>query len=237
MKGLSENPIARKAMTAINHQRARCNNPKHPYYKYYGAKGIRVEYDTREFIGWYIEEYKTFEGTDPTIGRIDHSKSYTLDNIRFESREDNSLESIHRNGKFKNVWKAQQKEVYIIEVKTKRCVARVDSIKEASNITGQSIGCVSRHINKRCEKPWAKYTFTTRPRRVDNSITIVKKVNRHIVILNAKTLKPIKTVKTAKQAKAITGVHPSHIPKYCSGYLKQSKHGYTFRYETLDTKG
>lgn len=228
MKALSKDPIARKAKTAINHQRCRCNSPQHPYYKYYGAKGIRVEYDTREFMGWYIAEYKKYQGSNPTIGRIDHSKNYTFDNIHFESREENSGESRTRNGA-----DHIKIPVYVIDRKSGKCVGSAPSIMEASDLTGVSIMTISRHVNGHFVNPWGPFIFTsTKPKRVGKFSEALKFVRKtlKISVIKAKDMKEICIVSTLTQAEKITGVHRSHIGKYCNGTLKESRTGYTFRY-------
>ena len=153
MEGLSKDPVARRGMTAINHQRARCENPEHPYYKYYGAKGIRVEYGTREFIGWYIENFKNFKGENPTVGRKDHSKNYRFDNIRFESREENSAESCRRNGH----WGGKSKAIKVFENGMR--IATAESIIDAAVMTGMSVSTISRHINGAAKRPWSRFRF------------------------------------------------------------------------------
>ena len=78
-------------------QRSRCNNPKDARYPYYGAKGIKVFYSSREFISWWLEGLKknNLNGT-VVCGRIDHSKGYSFDNIRLETQRSNVLECASR---------------------------------------------------------------------------------------------------------------------------------------------
>ena len=49
------------AYTSLRGQRYRCNNKNSEDYKWYGAKGIKVIYPTRYFIGWYLKEAKRFK--------------------------------------------------------------------------------------------------------------------------------------------------------------------------------
>jgi len=147
-------PLARIGKTAINHQRARCNNKSHSYYKYYGAKGIKVEYSTREFIGWFIENYLNYSGKNPTVGRIDHSKNYNLDNICIESREDNTREMAIRTGH-----DHKKKKIKVINLKTNKTIKTCKSIIEASKFAGVSVITVSRHINGHVKSYYMKFTF------------------------------------------------------------------------------
>ena len=82
-------------------QRQRCNNPKNDDYKNYGAKGIKVEYSSREFIGWWLESIKNIKVKKPVCGRIDHSRNYSLDNIEIQSASENSKEARKRNNDLK----------------------------------------------------------------------------------------------------------------------------------------
>lgn len=146
--------LARKAKTAINHQRARCNNPEHPYYKYYGAKGVRVEYGTRDFVGWYLVAVSQFKGKNPTVGRIDHTKNYRFDNIEMQSRESNTREMCLRIGHDH----VKQRVIYT-DRKTGRLAGEADSILEASKKTGVSVTTISRHVNGHYKRPSGPYLF------------------------------------------------------------------------------
>lgn len=77
-------------------QRQRCNNPNATSYEFWGAKGIQVEYSSREFIGWYLENISNKKFKSPVVSRIDHSKNYSLENVRMEERSENSKESTAR---------------------------------------------------------------------------------------------------------------------------------------------
>jgi len=87
-----------RAYSSWKDQRRRCSNPKRRDYRWYGAKGIKVEYTARQYIKWYLEHIKTFEGTCPTVGRIDHSMNYTLGNIELIDMVDNLKERNERAG-------------------------------------------------------------------------------------------------------------------------------------------
>ncbi len=53
-------------------------------------------FGAREFMSWWLEGLKTFNGTRPTCGRLDHSRGYTWDNFRMEDMADNSREMAAR---------------------------------------------------------------------------------------------------------------------------------------------
>ena len=136
-------PLVMRAKTAISHQRARCNNRRHPYYKWYGAKGIRVEYTTREFVAWFLNALPAYQGVGhPTVGRINHEKGYRFDNIRVESRQDNTREMCFRmNRDF------QKKTIRARSSKTGKVIGKWNSIIETVEANGCSVTTVSRHVN------------------------------------------------------------------------------------------
>jgi hypothetical protein len=73
----------------IGNMKQRCNNPKHPSYDRYGARGITVckEWDVRAsapFVKWALANgYE--EGLE--IDRRDNDKGYSPDNCRWVTRE------------------------------------------------------------------------------------------------------------------------------------------------------
>jgi hypothetical protein len=83
---------------AFFNQKSRCGNPSNGRYKTYGGKGIKVEYSLEELIDWYINESNGESFLDPTIGRINHNKNYSLDNIQIQERIENSQERQKRCG-------------------------------------------------------------------------------------------------------------------------------------------
>jgi len=88
--------LEKRAYETWANQRSRCNSKKDPSYKTYGARGIKVEYSSREFIGWYLREIKKVNMKRPSVGRVDHDKNYSLSNIKVEEFSDNSVESRSR---------------------------------------------------------------------------------------------------------------------------------------------
>lgn len=86
--------VERKAYQSWADQRQRCYNPNNPAYKYYGAKGIKVLYSSQELIEWFRESIKTFTGKKWNVSRIDHSKDYSLDNIKLDDHTDNCIKEV-----------------------------------------------------------------------------------------------------------------------------------------------
>lgn len=64
--------------------RKRCTNPNQMGYKYYGGRGIKCLFTSRELYDWIITNKIDPKGLE--IHRIDNDGNYTLDNIVFLSR-------------------------------------------------------------------------------------------------------------------------------------------------------
>lgn len=77
----------------FSHIKQRCNNPKNPYYKWYGKRGIECRFtNANSFILWVtsILGYDTLEklkGLD--TDRIDNNGHYEVGNIRFVTHKEN----------------------------------------------------------------------------------------------------------------------------------------------------
>lgn len=89
-------PKVLKAYNAWKNQGARCNSRRSKSYVTYGAKNIKRLYSSREFISWFLlnagEDWETC-----VVGRIDHNKSYSLDNIQIETKSQSLVEMITRH--------------------------------------------------------------------------------------------------------------------------------------------
>lgn len=74
----------------------RCSNPKHPAYKYYGAKGIQIDLKWNNFMNFYTDMHEGYtEGL--TLDRIDNNKNYCKSNCRWVTmREQNINKSNNR---------------------------------------------------------------------------------------------------------------------------------------------
>ncbi len=129
-------------------QRARCNNESHPAYKNYGAKGIRVDYSAFEFVQWCIKNHSY--KSDAVVGRIDHSKNYSLDNIQSENRAASTRERNSRHG-----LPSRARAVYSFDYKTGEILGRYSTMKEcaeAHNVCATSVlsVCAGRYKKTNC---------------------------------------------------------------------------------------
>ncbi len=59
----------------------RCNNPRHPKYKYYGSRGIKLRFTFNELYDWCVTNHVNPRGLE--VHRIDNNGHYELDNIEF----------------------------------------------------------------------------------------------------------------------------------------------------------
>jgi hypothetical protein len=73
--------------------KARCSNPKHPDYRYYGGRGIKVCSEWETFAGFHKDMYepflkhlKEFGVKDTSIDRIDNDGGYNKGNVRWATR-------------------------------------------------------------------------------------------------------------------------------------------------------
>lgn len=96
---------ARIARRCYANQKTRCYNKKVREYSTYGARGLQVEYSLLDFLGWFranvsdeqIRKHVSGQARI-SVGRINHSRGYSLGNIQIESISDNSKERIRRLG-------------------------------------------------------------------------------------------------------------------------------------------
>lgn len=134
--------IVNKAYASFRAQKSRCENVKDISYSWYGAKGIKIEYTQREFIAWYINEFSKKEYIRPSVGRIDHSKNYSFDNIEIQELSDNCRESMNRTG-----WEHKKKPIAVFNCKTNELLAICPSVIEAAKLTNVNPMTVTRHVN------------------------------------------------------------------------------------------
>lgn len=130
--------VEKRAYGIFRGQRVRCSAKQNFAYKWYGAKNIRVEYNAREFIGWYLEEIKKFKGNIPSVGRVDHDKNYCFGNIEIQELSENSRERMRRLP-----MPLKCRSVVLCDPETKEPIMRFTSIAEAAKfltIDAASIG-------------------------------------------------------------------------------------------------
>ncbi len=71
------------------------------------------EMSVREFVGWWLNEMKTFKGKTPSVSRLDHSKGYSWDNFIIEELIDNIREAAQRNKFGRAIMGTPKKIVYV----------------------------------------------------------------------------------------------------------------------------
>lgn len=84
--------ITSQAYESWLEMKKRCDNPKAANYRWYGARGIRYEYDWKKFENFLRDMGETEEGM--TLDRIDHDQGYYKENCRWVTKSFNS-----RNGR------------------------------------------------------------------------------------------------------------------------------------------
>lgn len=81
----------------------RCTNPNHESYKNYGARGISLAKDLRNFENYktYLESLPNYDPINGTVDRIDNNKGYEKGNLRWV---DHSTQTANQrfSGKGKN---------------------------------------------------------------------------------------------------------------------------------------
>jgi len=77
----SADPALRKFYAAWSGMRARCNNPNHKDYKYYGALGVQVCERWASFENFKADMWPRPDGK--TLDRKDPTKGYSPDNCRW----------------------------------------------------------------------------------------------------------------------------------------------------------
>lgn len=75
--------------------RQRCSREGFLYYKSYGGRGIRCLIEVDEWFDFYK---RTYPGQGWTVGRIDHSRHYSLDNIEWQLQSEQTRERNKRHG-------------------------------------------------------------------------------------------------------------------------------------------
>lgn len=136
-------------------QRARCSNRLCRSYEWYGARGIKVEYSSREFIGWWLYHRKLYPKIkNPSCGRIDHSKNYSINNIEFVEMDANRRESNARNGTPK------QCSVKVLAVTRGGIRLYFDSVGQAARIIGVKRQLLSAHLSGKMESPVPQLIFS-----------------------------------------------------------------------------
>lgn len=105
--------------------KARCNNPKNPYYEYYGGRGISVSYtDFKEFL----DDVGFAPSPSHSIDRINNELGYELGNCRWATKAE----------QLKNT----RKTIHVLFNGEKMC------LKDLSKKMGVSYGCLRKRLKK-----------------------------------------------------------------------------------------
>ena len=143
--------LERKAYSVYRRMKQRCYNIKTDNYRYYGGKGIKVLLESREFIGWWVEQQGILKLKNPSVSRRDHSGDYYLWNMKLEEMFDNISEMAKR---CKVGGKRPKKPVFVFNLNTSDefvfFMSRDDAAKEL-NMKASSISEVCRGECKQCK--------------------------------------------------------------------------------------
>lgn len=119
-------------------------------YRVWGQQAQRNirKYSSREFIAWYITEYrKRKKWKNAHVSRVDHSKPYSFENIKLEEAFDNVKE---RNDRLGNPTKSHKKVVSICFLTGTRKI--FNSKVEAADFYGVNEKTVWNHCNGRTKQ-------------------------------------------------------------------------------------
>lgn len=144
--------LYKKAYYTYRNQRSRCYNKNDRCFSHYGEEGIEVRYDRADFIEWFLKNYpyKNAGFNQYVVGRIDHKKDYSFDNIRFETMQESGLEVAKRLKKEKKIclFNFRTGEELIIFSSIHSAAKSLDLDK--SSIQNQ---CKNRILNKKRKSP------------------------------------------------------------------------------------
>jgi len=135
-----------------SNMRKRCYKKTARDYKNYGAKGIKIEFSLEDFKKWYLKNLLSKNWIKPSIGRVDHSKNYSLCNIEMIEFKENCSENAKRNN-FKMRGKFKGEKVYVYCRKTGKFLYELPSIKAAADHFGVSHRLVGFYIHGKYKYP------------------------------------------------------------------------------------
>lgn len=137
---VSDDPLVKFAFSSYRNQKNRCLNSNVRSYSSYGAMGISVEYNFSDFLSWCKKNITSgLLAAGATVGRVDHSKNYSLENIEAVTRSENSRERIFRSGV-----PMPRVPILVTKKSTGEVVGRFDSFLSAATSTGFRLGSVHR---------------------------------------------------------------------------------------------
>lgn len=138
------------------------------YEAYYGQRARSKKaglpsptYCAREFMGWFEKNIVSFSGKRASIGRIDHSKGYSFDNIEIQDVGENSKEANNRN-KIAIVRQIKQGiKVAVYCKKTDEHIATIPSMNAAAKLFGVTQAAIWELVRGK-NKVSRKINFTLR---------------------------------------------------------------------------
>lgn len=114
------NEMYRRFANIYRKAKARCDDPKHPYFYNYGGRGIKVEWKnllqfSKEMEKSYFDNYLKF-GNEISLDRIDNDKNYSSENCRWIQIRDQNLNRRKKNNHspsylIKHPWLSTTKKV------------------------------------------------------------------------------------------------------------------------------
>lgn len=140
-----DNPMFKRSIAAYSNIKRRIKSDS-------SYKGLSFEISRRELTYWFIVQHRFFKLKSPSVGRIDHSKGYTIDNIKLEELSDNTKEMCERVGP-RGPMKPRKVNIFS---KKGDLIAVARSSIQASYCTGTNQGCVSAVCRgvKKAAKGW-----------------------------------------------------------------------------------
>jgi len=114
-------------LRVFDHINQRCNNPKAPAYKNYGARGIKCFISISDLKELWIRD-KAYLLKVPSIDRINNDGNYTFENCRFIEFKENSMRAsvakrtpilqFSLDGKLIREWESQRKAALSLGLST-----------------------------------------------------------------------------------------------------------------------
>jgi hypothetical protein len=137
-------PLEQKAENCYSDQIGRCYNPTNRAYKYYGGKGVRVCYEPKDFMAWYIHHQNKLGLKQPSVDRIDPN-GHTISNIQLIEHHENRIKPWV--GKIPSHIIAKRKRVLIIDMATQEPLMICKSTVEAQQMSGIFRSAIWKRFN------------------------------------------------------------------------------------------
>lgn len=115
-------------------------------------KGKPVEFTKQQFLYWWIIQNRFFRMDRPSVGRIDHSKGYSFNNIELQSCSDNTKEVNHRAG-------LGSKPIKVNIYKNNQLFAISPSLSDAAALTKVKLNAVFHRVSGRYDTPMNGWSF------------------------------------------------------------------------------